>query len=346
MNSIVQKIDDFLTAGIRAISKNADEITETVNKNVDNLSTGNKYYDEVAERIGKSNGNKVSDAAVFSGDTVKSGNRQGKMYKKDQDALKQKLLERKKIRDSGGDVRYDGNLGGVQSVDASNRAPQFIEKNGQKYRRNNGSWEVQRRTPGEKGAAFYEKISDIEASNAGLETWASPRQSGREAAINQYKNHQQEFQAYQQHNQRQADLNEAFQPRSQEELDKANRGLRQRTLDSVNEKFNNVKNTVTGQKRRQTTQQRREYNQMAYDAGQPMMNTNREFIAAQQKYNGTDSQTTFDNMMKAQDVSRTAAGDNNGLGGFISDHPGIAMGIAVGTGVIGANIFDDDDDYE
>ena len=46
----------------------------------------------------------------------------------------------------------------------------------------------------------------------------------------------------------------------------------------------------------------------------------------------------------ADSIAKTGAGDKNGIGGFVSNHPFISAGIAGGAGFLGANLFDGNDE--
>lgn len=139
-----------------------------------------------------------------------------------------------------------------------------------------------------------------------------------------------------------------------EEMEKANRGWRQRTLDGTKERvagiWDNVKDTVSGANRQETTRRRREHNQQVLDnGGSDFITSNREFKRMERKYADSNADTPgslYENMMKAEETA-TGAKDYSGIYDFVHQNQLLVAGGIAGTAVLGAAILDssDDDDY-
>ena len=325
-----QHIDDFLSGISQAASKNTDDAARV-------LGSGNKYVDEVAETLRNSNGNKVLDDAVYSmDDAVVSGKRAGKMKKADIAAKKAEIKARMEARANGEEVKYSGNLGGVNQGSSNYN----VEYNGHSYSYNGQKW--QKKMAGSGTAVFYEDVDTGMSStlNSKFLTEPTPKTSNlsREQLAGDIP-----------HNIRQQGLESVWTPRTQDDLDKANRGWRQRTLDGAQEKASNAWDHVSGKHRRRTTEQRRAYNQRVFDSGEGnFINTNREYKQMQQQYansNADTAETLYENMINAQRISQTEAGEHSGinLGEFLGNHPVIGLGTAaIGGGII-SNILDGDE---
>ena len=327
----VQHIDDFISGISQAASKNADDAARV-------LGSSNKYVDEVAETLRNSNGNKVLDDAVYSmDDAVKSGNRTGKMKKANIAAKKAEISARMKARANGEEVKYSGNLGGVNQGSSNYN----VEYNGRSYSYNGQKWQ-QKKMVGSGTAVFYEDVDTGMSSTLNSKFLIEPTPKisnlNREQLAGDIP-----------HNIRQQKLESVWAPRTQDDLDKANRGWRQRILDGAQEKVSNAWDHINGNNRRRTTEQRRAYNQKVFDSGEGnFINTNREYKQMQQQYansNADTAETLYENMINAQRISQTEAGEHSGinLGEFLGNHPVIGLGgAAVGGGII-SNILDDDE---
>ena len=326
-----QHIDDFLSGISQAASKNADDAARV-------LGSSNKYVDEVAETLRNSNGNKVLDEAVYSmDDAVVSGKRAGKMKKADIAAKKAEIKARMEARANGEEVKYSGNLGGVNQGSSNYN----VEYNGHSYSYNGQKWQ-QKKMAGSGTTVFYEDVDTGMSStlNSKFLTEPTPKIS---------RLNEEQLAGDIPHNIRQQELESVWTPRTQDDLDKANRGWRQRTLDGAQEKASNAWDHISGNHRRRTTEQRRAYNQRVFDSGEGnFINTNREYKQMQQQYansNADTAETLYENMINAQRISQTQAGEHSGinLGDFLGNHPVIGLGgAAVGGGII-ANILDDDE---
>lgn len=333
-----QLIDDVADA----VRKNLRTAGKAASKNVDDIAkTGNKYVDEVAETLGKSKGNKVLDEAVYNmDDAVKKGKRAGKMKKADIEAKKAEIKARREARANGEEVKYSGNLGGVNE---GSRNGYEVNYNGKDYLYNGKSWQQRRVTGGKNGAIFYEDVNNASLSSELDKKFLSEPKSKLSSTSNT------PIKDYQSHNKRQSELESIWEPRTQEDLDKANRGWRQRTLDNAEEKVSNAWDHLSGNNRRRTTQQRRAYNQQVMDNGQgEFITSNKEYKRMQSKYGSSNADTPeslYENMINAQKISQSGAGEYSGinLGEFLENHPVIGLGGAAAGGAILANVFDDDD---
>ena len=328
-----QHIDDFLSGISQAASKNADDAARV-------LGSSNKYVDEVAETLRNSNGNKVLDEAVYSmDDAVKSGNRAGKMKKADIAAKKAEIKARMEARANGEEVKYSGNLGGVNE---GSRGLYRVTDNNIDYVYDGKSWKQAKYNVGSNdkpSAVFYDDVNVLTSDKLNKKFLTEPSRNLHESGLKDNMLH----------NQRQEELESVWTPRTQDDLDKANRGWRQRTLDGAQEKASNAWDHISGNHRRRTTEQRRAYNQRVFDSGEGnFINTNREYKQMQQQYansNADTAETLYENMINAQRISQTQAGEHSGinLGDFLGNHPVIGLGgAAVGGGII-ANILDDDE---
>ena len=328
-----QHIDDFLSGISQAASKNTDDAARV-------LGSGNKYVDEVAETLRNSNGNKVLDDAVYSmDDAVVSGKRAGKMKKADIAAKKAEIKARMEARANGEEVKYSGNLGGVNE---GSRGLYRVTDNNIDYVYDGKSWKQAKYNVGSNGkpsAVFYDDVNVPTSDKLNKKFLTEPSRNLHESGLKDNMLH----------NQRQEELESVWTPRTQDDLDKANRGWRQRTLDGAQEKASNAWDHVSGNHRRRTTEQRRAYNQRVFDSGEGnFINTNREYKQMQQQYansNADTAETLYENMINAQRISQTEAGEHSGinLGEFLGNHPVIGLGTAaIGGGII-SNILDDDE---
>lgn len=321
-----------------AVRKNLQTASKTVSKNVDDIAkTGNKYVDEVAEQLGKGKGNKVLDEAVYSmDDTVKKGKRAGKMKKADIEAKKAEIKARREARTNGENVQYSGNLGGVNEGSRSNY--EVIYQNKQYMTHDGKSWKEIHHT---KDAIIEgDKANAIITSDLNEKFLKEPEPKIKfNNEIDPIK-----------HKESQKNYESIWTPRTQEDLDKANRGWTRRTLDSAEEKASNAWDHISGNNRKRTTQQRRAYNQQVMDNGQgEFITSNREYKKMQNKYGSSKADTPeslYENMINAQKISQSGAGEYAGvdLGEFLGKHPVIGLGGAATGGAILANIFDDDND--
>ena len=350
-----------------AIKKNLKTVGKAASKNMDDMAkTGNKYVDEIAEQLGKSEGNKVLDEAVYSMDNaVQTGERAGKMKKADIKAKKAEIKARMEAKANGEEVRYSGNLGGVNE---GSRSLYHVTDNNIDYAYDGKSWKKAQYTVGSNGkpSAVYYTDVDIPTSaklkkkflteppeNLDKRQWTEKQieDATKNAGLtsDELEGLKRNVMDGPTHNQRQKELESVWTPRTQDDLNKANRGWRQRTLDGVEEKVSNAWDHISGNHRRHTTEQRRAYNQRVFDSGGEFINTNREYERMQRQYaasNADTADTLYENMMNAQKISQTGAGDNSGidLGEFLGKHPVIGLGTAaVGGGII-SNMLDDDDD--
>ena len=328
-----------------AIKKNLKTVGKAASKNMDDMAkTGNKYVDEIAEQLGKSEGNKVLDEAVYSMDNaVKTGERAGKMKKADIKAKKAEIKARMEAKANGEEVKYSGNLGGVNE---GSRSSYHVTDNDIDYIYDGKSWKQAQYT-GEpsntRSAVFYDDVSITTSNRLDEKFLKEPSRKLDELNENDIASNVK-------YNQRQKELESVWTPRTQDDLNKANRGWTQRTLDEAEEKVSNAWDHISGNHRRHTTEQRRAYNQRVFDSGEgDFINTNREYKRMQRQYgasNADTADTLYENMMNAQKISQTGAGDNSGidLGEFLGKHPVIGLGTAaVGGGII-SNMLDDDDD--
>lgn len=330
-----------------AIKKNLKTVGKATSKNMDDMAkTGNKYVDEIAEQLGKSEGNKVLDEAVYSMDNaVQTGERAGKMKKADIKAKKAEIKARMEAKANGEEVKYSGNLGGVNE---GSRSLYHVTDNNIDYAYDGKSWKKAQYTVGSNGKPSAVYYTDVDIPTSDKLNNKFLRELQLPENLDKHKWTEKEIENAT-HNQRQKELESVWTPRTQDDLNKANRGWRQRTLDGMEEKVSNAWDHISGNHRRRTTEQRRAYNQRVFDNGGDFINTNREYERMQRQYaasNADTADTLYENMMNAQKISQTGAGDNSGidLGQFLGNHPVIGLGTAaVGGGII-SNMLDDDDD--
>lgn len=154
-----------------------------------------------------------------------------------------------------------------------------------------------------------------------------------------------------QHASRQADLNYVFgEGGVSDSLNRSNRGWRQRTIDGVKERATGIWNTISGNNYRQTTANRKLYNEgVAQAGGTDFVTKNSDYKRMQRQYsksNADTPETLYNNVQKAQEIASEGS-DSSGIGGWIEENTGLAMAIAGGAGVAGGALLfgGDDDDY-
>lgn len=330
-----------------AIKKNLKTVGKATSKNMDDMTkTGNKYVDEIAEQLGKSEGNKVLDEAVYSMDNaVQTGERAGKMKKADIKAKKAEIKARMEAKANGEEVKYSGNLGGVNEG-SRGLYHVTVTDNNIDYAYDGKSWKQAQYSVDSNGKPSAVSYTDVDMLTSDKLNNKFFRELPED--LDKHKWTEKEIENAT-HNKRQKELESVWTPRTQDDLNKANRGWRQRTLDGAEEKVSNIWDHISGNHRKRTTEQRRAYNQRVFDSGGEFINTNREYERMQRQYaasNADTADTLYENMMNAQKISQTGAGDNSGidLGQFLGNHPVIGLGTAaVGGGII-SNMLDDDDD--
>lgn len=262
--SLGQHIDDFISKSKKFFTNVANHADDTVKK------TGNKYVDEVAEALSKTEGNKVVDEAVYDASkTVKSGKRAGKMSKKDISAKKAEIQARLDARHNGEDVKLPGNLGGVNEGDRNVYSTKINDKN---YQHTDGKW--WKETGKTEDAVVYENVDFTENALLNERFQAEPN----------IKSDKERFIANTTHDEKQKIYEGVWTPRTEKDLNDANRGWRQRTLDNLEEKASNTWDHLSGQNRRRTTANRRQYNQQVFDSGQgEFITTNSEYKRMERK---------------------------------------------------------------
>ena len=127
-----------------------------------------------------------------------------------------------------------------------------------------------------------------------------------------------------------------------DELDRANRGWMQRTLDGVKERATGIWNVVSGNNYRQTTADRINYNNQVFESGQgEYITSNREY---RQKMNNADSPND-DVKTVTEDVLNNS--NSSGIGDWAKDNLGWAAAIVGGTGLLAGGLLfgGDDDEY-
>lgn len=139
-----------------------------------------------------------------------------------------------------------------------------------------------------------------------------------------------------------------------EEMEKANRGWRQRTLDGTKERvsgiWSNVKDSVNNMNRQETTRRRLEHNQQVFDnGGTDFIKSNHDFKKMEKQYADSNADTPgslFESMTKAEETA-TGTKDYSGIYDFVHQNQLLVAGGIAGTAVLGAAILDnsDDDDY-
>ena len=286
------------------------------------------------------------------------------MKKADIKAKKAEIKARMEAKANGEEVKYSGNLGGVNE---GSRSLYHVTDNNIDYAYDGKSWKKAQYTVGSNGkpsavsytdvdiptsAKLQEKFLTEPPENLDKRKWTEKQieDATKNAGLtsDELEGLKRNVMDGPTHNQRQKELESVWTPRTQDDLNKANRGWRQRTLDGVEEKVSNAWDHISGNHRRHTTEQRRAYNQRVFDSGGEFINTNREYERMQRQYaasNADTADTLYENMMNAQKISQTGAGDNSGidLGQFLGNHPVIGLGTAaVGGGII-SNMLDDDD---
>ena len=146
-----------------------------------------------------------------------------------------------------------------------------------------------------------------------------------------------------QHDARQAEY-DAF-GQKLDEMDKANRGWRERTIDGVKERATGVWNTVSGKNRKEVTANRRAYNQQVANEGKgDYIKSNSEYRRMQKQYakSGADTpETMYENIMKAQENSSNGL-NWDGIAETIKDNQLLVAGGLIGGGLVVSSLMDDD----
>jgi hypothetical protein len=131
-----------------------------------------------------------------------------------------------------------------------------------------------------------------------------------------------------------------------DELDKANRGFRRRTLDGVKDGATGMWNTVSGKNRAQVTANRRAYNQQVANSGKgAYITSNAEYKRMQRTYaaSGADTpESLYENMMKAQE-NATNGLNWSGISEWAHDNQLLAAGAIAGGAILVSEILNDDD---
>ncbi len=267
---------------------------------------------------------------------VKTGKRKGMMKKTAQADFKQDLTQRANVREANARTTADkeARISAEQRQDQINRQMGIPNEIDEKISRQQKRREVRE---------AYRNQDAIEQEARRRTEQADLQQQVANARQERYSRGQSSAPTETEHAARQAEYDELGKRLDAQE--KADRGLRTRFLDGVQERATGFFNTVTGQNRRQTTAARREYNNfVASQGGNDFVTSNSQFKQMQKQYGASNADTPeslYENITKAQETSSGGI-DWAGISKWAHDNQLIVAGGIAGAAIIGANLLDDD----